>query len=109
LTGMKSTLAFWAFLICIAVWQSAYVPVTTPEEPPLPVAVAPVGDAPGRVAPPPRPPRGKFDLSGYTQNTEFFLGTPRGDAEFGTDDPGRSGPYDSEGKLIFPLDPRGMH
>lgn len=105
--GLKSTLVFWTILLCIAVWQSASVLVAIPEG--APAAEAPVAEALRRASARPREARNSFDLSEYTQNTEFFLGTPQEDAEFTFDDTGRSGPYDGDGKLIFPIDPRNMH
>lgn len=107
--SQKLTYAFLFVLICIAVrlWHPTEVEekvASSAKEPAAVVVTAP--RQPHRVA---AQRANRYDTSDFDQNTEFALGKPKGGEEIGLNTSGNHGPYDAEGKLIFPIDPRKRH
>ena len=114
----RLTIAFWAALLGLAVLQSPGLWGSKDDQ----RAAVPVVKAPAPVAENFGPRRDeyklrdpslpyKIDLRNRKQVAEFFPAAEemRGKETLAINAPGNAGPFDADGKLIMPLDPRNLH
>ncbi len=113
----KLTFACWGVLLGIAAWQSPgwWNAATDPRIDDTPV----IQDAPVASLGPRKPELKrrdpklpyKIDLRDYKQGDDFvrspFNAEDGGEITF--NEAGNAGPFDTDGKLILPLDPRNLH
>lgn len=113
----RITFACWGVLLGLAAWQSPgwWKSATDPRMDVAPVVqdvpVAALG--PRKPEPKRRDPKlpYKIDLRDLKQTDEFVRSPFNAEegGEIARNEDGNAGPFDSDGMLILPLDPRNMH